>query len=198
MKQTIYLLIFLCGVAVGTISAYRCAEKKYKKIADEEIDSVKEAYRKQNSKSKKSSVENSEENNPTTPNVMEDTKKQEELSNYVKKVEDLGYTNYADIKQRAESRPYVIRPEEAGDKEEEGYYIISLSYYADGVVADDDGEILEDVEGTITEEALTHFGEYEDDSVYVRNDRLKIDYEILMDPRTYAEILKNKPYLRRE
>ena len=35
-------------------------------------------------------------------------------------------------------------------------------------------------------ESLTHFGEYEDDSVFVRNDRLKCDYEILMDERTYS------------
>ena len=49
---------------------------------------------------------------------------------------------------------------------------------------------------TIGKDSLTHFGEYEDDSVFVRNDRLKADYEILMDQRTYAEVLQEKPYLK--
>lgn len=33
------------------------------------------------------------------------------------------------------------------------------------------------------------------DSVFVRNDRLKADYEILADPRSYADVLREKPYL---
>ena len=50
-------------------------------------------------------------------------------------------------------------------------------------------------EESVGKESLTHFGEYEDDSVFVRNDNLKADYEILADKRTYAELLKEKPYL---
>lgn len=198
MKQTVSLLIFLCGVVVGAIATYKRAESKYKKIADEEIESVKEAYKKQSLKAKIYPDEKTEENNPTIPNVMANAEKEKELSDYSKKVGDLGYTNYSDIELRNESKPYVIHPNEVGEKEEEGYSIVSLTYYADGVVTDDDDEVLDDIAGTITEEALTHFGEYEDDSVYVRNDRLKIDYEILLDQRTYAEILEKRPYLRRE
>ena len=36
-------------------------------------------------------------------------------------------------------------------------------------------------------DALDHFGEYEDDSVFVRNDRYKCNYEILKDVRTFEE-----------
>ena len=34
-------------------------------------------------------------------------------------------------------------------------------------------------------DALRHFGEYEDDAVYVRNDELKTDYEILRSEKDY-------------
>ena len=58
------------------------------------------------------------------------------------------------------------------------------------------GERIKDVDSVVGAESLTHFGEYEDDSVFVRNDRLKCDYEILMDTRTYSEILKERPHQR--
>jgi hypothetical protein len=73
-----------------------------------------------------------------------------------------------------------------------------LTYYADDVLAleyadRDTGEIkydvIDDVEHTIGADSLTHFGEYEDDSVHVRNDRLECDYEILRDYRKFSDII---------
>lgn len=55
-------------------------------------------------------------------------------------------------------------------------------------------EGVDDVEEIVGEESLTHFGEYEDDSVFVRNDRLKCDYEILLDQRNYSDVTKTMPH----
>ena len=63
-----------------------------------------------------------------------------------------------------------------------------MTDYADGVLTDDWDHPIEDVEGLVGVESLTHFGEYEEDSVYVRNDRYKTDYEILKDLRNFSEI----------
>ena len=41
-------------------------------------------------------------------------------------------------------------------------------------------DVIEDIDRVVGKDSLTHFGEYEDDSVYVRNDRLKCEYEILL------------------
>ena len=84
--------------------------------------------------------------------------------------------------------PYVITPEAFAEYEE--YDTVSLTYYDDGVLADEDDNIIEDVEGMVGVDSLTHFGEYEDDSVYVRNDRYKCDYEILRDQRKYSDVKK--------
>ncbi len=83
-------------------------------------------------------------------------------------------------------KPYVIPPEDFG--EEGDYEIKSLTYYADGVLTDDWDNVIEDIDELIGEESLTHFGEYEDDSVFVRDDQMKIDYEILRDVRNFADI----------
>ena len=91
-----------------------------------------------------------------------------------------------------ELKPYVISPDEFGEFED--YERISLSYYADQILADEDDEKVEDVDNVVGLESLAHFGEYEDDSVFVRNDRLKCDYEILLDQRTYSDVIKQRPH----
>ena len=91
-----------------------------------------------------------------------------------------------------EMKPYVISPEEFGEFED--YERISLSYYADQILADEDDEKVEDVDNVVGLESLIHFGEFEDDSVFVRNDRLKCDYEILLDQRTYSDVIKQRPH----
>ena len=80
--------------------------------------------------------------------------------------------------------PYVIPPEEY---DENDYETESLTYYADGVLTDMYDNIIEDVEDTVGTDSLTHFGEYEDDSVFVRNDERQIDYEILLDSDKYYD-----------
>ena len=73
------------------------------------------------------------------------------------------------------------------------YDVIDLIYYeGDNTLTDEEDEIINDVGELIGWESLEHFGEYEDDSVCVRNDIRKVDYEVLLDVRKYSEVM----YLR--
>ena len=94
--------------------------------------------------------------------------------------------DYSDVGKEDKPAPYVISPDEFGGVEE--YEKISLSYYADGILADDDDEVMENADEIVGLDSLTHFGEYEDDSVFVRNDVMKCDYEILLDHRNYKDV----------
>ena len=78
-------------------------------------------------------------------------------------------------------------PDEFGEFED--YTKVSLTYFADGVLADECGEIVDDVEEIIGD-GLDHFGEYEDDSVFVRSDAKRCDYEILKDLRDFSDFKK--------
>ncbi len=79
--------------------------------------------------------------------------------------------------------------------ENDNYTQISLVYYAgDGVLADDEDEVVEDIEDTVGEDFAEHFGEYEDDSVFIRNDRLRCDYEILRDNRSFSDVAEGSNY----
>ena len=83
-------------------------------------------------------------------------------------------------------KPYVISPDDFDEMDD--YETETLMYYEDDVLTDDGGNIITDVEKLIGKDSLSHFGEYEDDSVFVRNDKLKTDYEILADGRNYYDV----------
>ena len=186
------LLIFTTGVAVGSAVTWKLLKTKYEMIAQEEIDSVKEAFFKSHEESDDSEDDadsSDDEEAPTVPMKYAAILQREEYVDREEVVDDSEELD--DIC----DEPYVIPPEEFGEKD---YTQISLTYFADGVLADDIDGMVEDVESCVGSESLSHFGEYEDDSVYVRNDRLKIDYEILLDVRTYADFMKTRPHLREE
>lgn len=181
MSRSTNLLMFVFGAAIGSLFTYRYVREKYAKIAQEEIDSVKEVFSK-----REKEVRDREEKIDNT-----------ECKTIIAKQ---NYTNYSnsevipedvvqmDVEESEE--PEIISPEEVG--ENENYEIISLTYYHDYVLADENDEIV-NVESTIGEEALGSFGEYEDDSVFVRNDRLKCYYEVLLDLRDYSDVIKKMP-----
>jgi lipopolysaccharide export system protein LptC len=193
MNKTINFMMFVLGVAVGSVVTWRYVEKKYEQIAQDEIDSVKEVF----SRRETEFTENTEarikaDNAKEKPSVIE----------YAARLREQGYTNYSDmadekpeeVKEESMSidKPYVIAPEEFGDLDD--YETISLTYYADQILADDNDEIVDDIEDVVGFDSLNSFGEYEDDSVFVRNDRLKCDYEILLDQRKYSSVIRRKPH----
>ncbi len=197
MNKTINFMMFVLGVAVGSVVTWRYVEKKYEQIAQDEIDSVKEVFSKRVAKfTEDTEVRIKADNAKEKLNIIE----------YAARLREQGYTNYSDVEPETNKEegdeesmdvdiPYVIPPEEFG--EFDNYEKIGLTYYADQVLTDDDDKLVEDIEDTVGFDSLNHFGEYEDDSVFVRNDRLKCDYEILLDQRKYSDVINRKPINRK-
>lgn len=184
-------VIFAAGMAMGAVVAWGAARKKYEQIAQEEIDSVKERFSRRAVQDSKAEETAKEDDDGDKDSELEEPHRKEHTA-YQTMIERCGYAKAEECrKEEGVERPYVIKPEEFGEFGE--YETISLTYYADQILADDGDELVEDVEGTIGFESLGHFGEYEDDSVFVRNDRLKCDYEILLDSRNYADVRKAMP-----
>lgn len=175
--------IFAVGAAIGSAVTWRIVKTKYERIANEEIASVKEVFA--NREKTQKSVEEVAEENIVERIARLAGGKSEEVSEYDSYVKDLGYSE--DVKKM--DMPYVIPPDEFGDVD---YTLISLNYYADGVLTDDWDNPIDDVDDVVGLESLTHFGEYEEDSVYVRNDRYKCDYEILLDERNFSDVINKK------
>lgn len=172
MNKLTNIFMFAGGAIIGSVVTWALVKTKYEQLAQEEIDSVKETF-----SSKKEE-----------PTIIEEEPESEEVGNTMDRYETIlsnsGYTEEVEDV----NGPYVISPEEFD--EDNDYETQSLTYYKDKVLADDWGRVIdtEDIEEMVGLDSLTHFGEYEDDSVFVKNDRLKTYFEILLDERSYRDV----------
>ena len=185
---------FAIGAAIGSFVTWKIVKNKYKQIADEEINSVKEVFARRYSE--KMSKEKLNENTNQTSLTLDETEKnaniQDDIAAYHELLDKLHYANIdvdSLIAKKGGSTvtdgPFVISPDEFG--EDPNYHTVSLTLYEDGVLTDDYDDIVVDVDDWVGEDSLTHFGEYEADSVFVRNESMQTDFEILRDLRTYRE-----------
>lgn len=172
-------MIFVAGASIGALVTKNYIEKKY------ELLDLNKYY--------VDSYEYVDE--PDEPDEPEECDEQPNIIEYASRLQKEGYTNYSNSEKEEKPikyKPYVIKPEEFGDYDEYGKY--SLTYYADGILTDDNDDVIDDIENKVGLDSLNRFGEYEDDAVYVRNDKLKCDYEILLDLDNYSDIAKRKPH----
>ena len=182
------VFMFAAGAAIGSVVAWQITKRKYDRLIDEEIESVKEAFSRYSYRGAEQPSEVEAETSTSDQITMDFEEKSDEPQDYEKysKAYNQVKSNTDNKEVKPMDKPYVIPPEDFG--EEGDYEIKSLTYYADGVLTDDWDNVIEDIDELIGEESLTHFGEYEDDSVFVRDDQMKIDYEILRDVRNFADI----------
>lgn len=202
------VLIFVLGAAAGSLATWKLIEKKYKDIAQEEIDSVKDTFSKMKKNEYPDKLEDypdfeefddsddsydSDDEEPKSEQKI-DRNNKPDIVEYAKILSETGYTNYAERQDKKEKkgvepvedeRPYVISPDEFGEKD--GYENVTLTYYADGVLTDYFDNVISNIDEVVGFDSLDHFGEYEDDVVFVRNEKMETDYEILRDLRDFNE-----------
>ena len=189
------LLCFVAGAAIGSVVTWKLIEKKYKDLADEEIESVIETFKNRKPRITKDNVKE------TVEKVINKYKEPKKIVEDIVTAERYYIENEEEIDENDESNytvnvdnddevitPYVITPEEFGEYNE--YGTKTLTYYADNVLTDEiDNPITSDEMITmIGPDALDHFGEYEDDSVYIRDEMNEMDYEILKSEKKFSEI----------
>lgn len=201
MKKTLCnILLFTAGAVVGSLVTWKFVKTRYEQILQEEIDSFKETYT-----LCMNHRDDSEDEGQNESDVDEtDDEDDPDMINYAalagkygrtsEKVDENDEEGEGDASVPYINGPYVIAPEDFAD----GNYkhnLCCLTYYADNVLADDWWEVL-DIEETIGQESLEHFGDYVEDVVHVRNERLEIDYEVTKDPRNFADIVATDPLMR--
>lgn len=162
------IIIFAAGAAAGAVASYLIAKRKFEDLAQAEIASVKEVY------SKRAAA-----------------REKPDLSEFTEIVESKGYSAPT-VKEKPKSKakePYVISPDEFADDDE--YDKITLTLYADGVLADEENDVV-DI-SIVGEDSLSEIGAFDEDCVYVRNEALKADYEIIEDERSFKDVMAKSP-----
>lgn len=184
------IIIFTAGAAVGSAVTWGILKSKYEQLMEEETKSIKESLSRkyeEDSESKKFEDVGKAISDGIFSGVRNTNP---ERTAYADIIDDNQYWK-GDVVNV--DRPYVIRPEEFDELD--GYEAISLTYYADGVLADDMDNLVDNIDDIVGDDFADHFGEYEDDSVFIRNDSRKTDYEILRDLRYYSDVAGKDPHL---
>jgi len=94
-----------------------------------------------------------------------------------------------DLEARTEDEPYIITVDEFGDAEP-GYGNVTVTFFeGDGVLVDDQETPIRDFDDMIGEKNLEHFGQWSGDRnvVYIRNERLATNFEVLRSKQSYVE-----------
>ena len=182
-NKLIGALSFSVGAALGSLVTWLLVRDKEKVRADEEIACVKARYKE---------IYGEKETKEETVVPESEDKEETSMKDYAAALAKNGYTNYSDVVEEPKApeikKPYyVITGEEYAELDD--YETAELTYWADGVLTNEVNEIIDNIEYTIGVETLSSFNEYGIDAVYVRNDDLKTDYEILYDARNFKDII---------
>lgn len=204
MNKLVIAGSFFAGLAVGSsITAYFM-----RKQMDAEVESVKETWKNHYQTLDDKSGDISEKDSDVVCPDYSSEELRDARKKYSEMVDKEFYVDYSSVypkpdvysdtpveingeeETEREDDPYVIPPEELG---ETGYDVISLVCFEDGVITDDNYDIIDNYEECIGKNACVHFGDYEDDAVHIRNDEKQLDYEILKDERLYADAIAKEP-----
>ena len=200
-------ILFTLGVATGSVGTYFAVKKAIEARTDKEIESVVETFKERFDKmeavltdeqkeklgiySSSKEILNDEPIEKNHPRLTEE--RDETQKNYKQEMKNLGYSTGVDLSEKPDnnaeriaqigSAPYVITEDEFGEfgNDEE-----TLIFYADGVLATEDDDPIDDIEELIGN-CLNEFGEY-DERLYVRNQERETDYIILKSEKLWTDI----------
>ena len=196
---------FVAGAAAAAFATYRVTssklETKYNKIAEEEIDAMREVFRarlvsKEEKPDLSGVAQKTEElgySTPVSPKPEVDpTAVEPEKANIFKdrlatKDPNEGWDYEAERARRTPQIPYVIHTDE---REEAGFTEVTFTYYdSDDVVCDEQDAVLSPRNEVIGDHNLNRFGHGSGDPnvVYIRNDALAMEIELIRSPNSYAE-----------
>lgn len=203
------IIIFGLGVSVGALITNKLVSDKYEDILEKEIDSVKRAFGRGRTTISSDDIieENTDEEKENDKSIVgvppNEKKEYNTIIDYNKYsgsetvIEDdinvIDITNVGPSDDDVDDGIYVVSPNEFAVLDD--YEVTTLTYYADGTLTDDNDDIIYDVDGILPNDYASHFGEYEEDSVYVRNTLRKTDYEILKDVREYSDAVWRPPHM---
>ena len=168
-----YILAFAIGSAVGSFVTYCATKKHFKAIVDEELKDIRQVF------SREEVVTELKKSIPDKPDVSE----------YAAAIRDNEYAE--DISEEEIDEypvPYVITYDDFGELDD--YKTETFVFYADGVVAEEDTDKMlnaEEVDDTIGIENIGGFNDPDADAIYIRNEKYKIDYEVIFDGRNYGD-----------
>ena len=161
-------LYFVVGAAAGSVVTFFAAKSHYQKKAEAAINEVREYYKKEEDKAP----------------IVEETEEKEQI------IYTEGYSTPDQVKSYQPEglvpNIHEISEEEYGN--EEGYEAIpTYIYHSDGIIVDEGGDPIDQTTIAQTIGADIHTREFDGGALYLRNEAIKCDFEIIYDDAEYVE-----------
>lgn len=194
------------GFGVGYFALNKRVEKKRWKEAEEEVARMREHYRKlrialEGEVQRRRPLEElvveqgytqryTEEEQEAIDKANEDNPPEKEVTNVFVESQEWNYS--AEIAQRSKDIPYIIHYDEFRENELEHEQSTITYYEEDDVLADERDIPVNDMDELIGLGNLGRWGHGSNDPniVYIRNERLEIDMEVIRDQRSYSEVVQ--------
>lgn len=186
------------GAIIGAAVTHVYEQKRYSQLVEEEIEKTKVLYDSKNEESKAVMLDLTKDEVSIKPMPQDKKDYGNVLANagYLSKPSYADYTQYSKPELNTEpvaetdisnDVPILIAPEVYGQLED--YDMQELVYYKDGIITDEDGDILEleKVKELVGSDFASHFGDYDDNSIYVMNDTNKTYYQVIAEPFDYGD-----------
>lgn len=182
------------GCCFGALGTYFFMKDKFEAKLDVEIEDLRNYYRERCDLCKKEEPTTSEEKEETDiPKKEKPVKRKkpevEVEPDYDEIIEKLNYNQYSTVVGKAK-KPYIISLSEYN--EDRSYDKKIMSYFTeDDVLMDSETEeVISDINKVIGYENIEEFGINTDDcEIYIRNEELGIDYQIIAEHGSYEDFL---------
>lgn len=207
MNKLLPIVTFVGGAAIGAIVGWSAHKKKYEDQLETETESIRKAYEKKYVKVPKKdlpkvedTVDMSEDEFKDYINQRVEAKKEYEKITAQYHPEGEVATPDMTLEERAAAQPELIYAQDYTEEQDNGekYDGIELLWFKDDRLATDAEMELLDVATTIGWDAIAQFDKTGLNTIYVRNHRLKVDYEVFKYDGTYEELLAERPHLDKE
>ena len=169
--------IFFLGAGIGAAIAWKATSKHYENIIDEEIESVKQCYRNENS---------------TLTEIEKDyiQKDEEEIVTLVRDYSGGMTSTIVDESPSEDNDIYRITDNEFIEGKPH-YDKITITHFIDGYYVDDEGVLMEGDEA-VGAHTFDDIPDGFDGVEYVRNDYTSTDYEVIFSTERYSESLREE------
>ena len=181
------------GLAFGFYVGYRFNRAKIRaevlQEAEKDIEQIRLMYRDRNKPTPEAIVREQGYETPEPPRPTRPPVPVREPETLVEEVSRDEWNYNKEIAQRDRNHPYIIHENEFQETFPD-YQQLQWTYYAgDNILCDERDEVVVRPELVVGEENLRRFGHgsSDDNMVYIRNDRLEIEWEITRSWKSHAE-----------
>jgi hypothetical protein len=198
MYTRIHILVAaVAGAAAGAVAGYFVAQQrlatKYSEIAEQEIADARQYFQRVN---KSGDYETPAKAVAALGIAVETVTTSVDPRPAVETLlKGMGYRAAKEVLEEIDARgpdaPYIIRQDEFLENDT-GYEQLCLTYYVeDDTLAEQDDSIVDDVERMVGKANLDRFGgvSNDDNIVYVRNERMRAEYEVVRHHGSYKTVV---------